>query len=312
MDSITQTAKTRLSAIKFAKVHGVTKAAKEFNVSRQTIYRWRKRYDGTEESLKPKSRRPHHHPNEHSQEELELIKEMRVKYPHDGLNIFWHRLCCAGYTRSMPALFRVMRRLDLYRAKPQNPKYIPKPYEPALFPGQKVQIDVKIVPKSCIVGVAGALGQKFYQYTAIDECTRMRYLGAFEEHSTFSSMIFLQQLVRAFPFKICKVQTDNGFEFTKRFSRAKVTDKTLFEAQLEAYHIDYQRIRPYTPRHNGKVERSHRKDNEYFYALNQFESFEDFRQKLATWNLFSNDLPMRPLGFQSPRQVLSQFFVTYL
>lgn len=121
MDSITQTAKTRLSAIKFAKSHGVTKAAGEFRVSRQTIYRWRKRYDGTEESLTPKSRRPHHHPNEHSPEEIKLIKEIRMKYPHDGLNIFWHRLCCEDYTRSMSGLFRVMRRLDLCRAKPQNP-----------------------------------------------------------------------------------------------------------------------------------------------------------------------------------------------
>ena len=75
---------------------------------------------------------------------------MRVNYPHDGLNIFWHRLCCEDYTRSMPTLFRVMRRLGLYRAKPQNPKYVPKPYEPAHFPGQKVQIDVKVVPSSCI------------------------------------------------------------------------------------------------------------------------------------------------------------------
>ena len=169
MDSITQTAKTRLSAIKFAKVHGVTTAAKEFNVSRQTIYRWRERYDGTEESLKPKSRRPQHYPNEHSQAEIDLIKGMRAKYPHDGLNMFWHRLCCMDYTRSMSALLRVMRRLDLYRAKAQNPKYVPKPYEPAHFPGQKVQIDVKVVPSSCIVGAAKAFGQKFYQYTAIDE-----------------------------------------------------------------------------------------------------------------------------------------------
>ena len=163
MDSITQTAKFRLSVLKFANTHAVTKVAIEFGVSRQTTYRWRKRYDGTFESLKDKSRRPHHHPNQYSQEEIDLIKQMRVKYLHDGLNMFWHRLRCMNYTRSMSALFRVMRRL-------------------------------------------------FYQYTAIDECTRMRYLGAFEEHSTFSSMIFVQQLVKAFPFKICKVQTDNGFE----------------------------------------------------------------------------------------------------
>ena len=86
----------------------------------------------------------------------------------------------------MSALFRVRRRLGLYLCKPKNPKYVPKPYAPALFPGQKVQIDVKVVPKSCIVGKAKAFGQKFYQYTAI-------YLGAFEEQNTYSSMIFSVQ-----------------------------------------------------------------------------------------------------------------------
>ena len=58
---------------------------------------------------------------------------------------------------------------------------------------------------------------------------------SFEEQSTYSSMIFLQELVRAFPFKIHKIQTDNGTEFTKRFTKAKADDKTLFEEQLEFY-----------------------------------------------------------------------------
>lgn len=307
MDSITQKAKVRLSALKFANSHGVTRAANEFHVSRQSIYRWRKRYDGTLESLKDKSRRPHSHPKQHTDAEIELIKKMRIKYINDGLNLFWYRLSCKGYTRSMSALFRVMRRLGLYRLKPRNPKYTPKPYAKADFPGQKIQIDVKVVPKSCIVGQAKELGQKFYQYTAIDECTRLRYLGAFTEQSTYSSMIFLQQLVKAFPFKIYKVQTDNGFEFTKRFSRTKEGDKTLFEEQLLAYGIEYQRIRPYTPRHNGKVERSHRRDNEVFYSLNKFSSFEEFESKLAAWNAFTNELPMRPLNYKSPVEALDRF-----
>ena len=103
------------------------------------------------------------------------------------------------------------------------------------------------------------------------------------------------------------MQTDNGTEFTKRFTSAKEDDKTLFEEQLQAYDIEYQRIRPYTPRHNGKVERSHRRDNEDFYSLNKFSSFEDFEHKLVVWNNFTNNLPMRPLDFKSPLQVLSDF-----
>ncbi|MFC2639031.1 MAG: hypothetical protein ACFN0X_08985 [Mitsuokella sp.] len=111
------------------------------------------------------------------------------------------------------------------------------------------------------------------QYTAIDEYTRLRYLGAFEEQNTFSSAQFLQQLVDAFPFPIRKVQTDGGTEFTKRFTKGSGHDETLFEKQLREYGIEHQKIRPCTPRHNGKVERSHRKDNEAFDASHQFDSF---------------------------------------
>ena len=94
-------------------------------------------------------------------------------------------------------------------------------------------------------------------------------------------MLFLQDLVRAFPFKINKIQTDNGTEFTKKFTKAKEGDLTLFEKQLALYGIEHQKIRPYTPRHNGKVERSHRGDNEQFYACQTFDSFDDFKCKLA-------------------------------
>lgn len=67
------------------------------------------------------------------------------------------------------------------------------------------------------------------------------------------------------------MQDSNGLEFAKRFGNSKEDDLTLFERQLAAYGIKRQKIRPYTPRHNGKVERSHRNDNEYFYADHTFK-----------------------------------------
>ena len=104
--------------------------------------------------------------------------------------------------------------------KPKNPKYIPKPYEKMLFPGQRVQIDVKFVPASCLVG--DVKGMKFYQYTAIDEYSRYRYVEAFEEHSSYSSAIFLEHMLKAFKFPVECVQTDNGAEFTKRLCQGKL------------------------------------------------------------------------------------------
>ena len=112
-----------------------------------------------------------------------------------------------------------MERLGLRAKKLPNPKrYHPKPYAPARYPGEKVQIDVKVVPAACIVGEARRRHQRMYQYTAIDECTRYRYLAAFPEQSTYASMKFLQQLVRHFPFPIQEVQTDNGFEVSYQAS----------------------------------------------------------------------------------------------
>ena len=249
MKSITQDIKFRLSILSFAEKFGVTKAAIKYRTNRQFIYRLKQRYDGSAQSLLPKSRRPHSHPNQHTDDEITLIKNMRRRNPHDGLVVFWVKLRLRGYSRSVTALYRCLKRLNLQVVKLPNPKYVPKPYKKALFPGEKVQVDVKHVPSSCIVG--DAAGKKMYQYTAIDECTRFRYIAAFQEANTYSSTVFLEQLRKRFKFQIHCVQTDNGFEFTNRFGNTKGDKKTLFETRLATFGIEHKKIRPYTPRHNG-------------------------------------------------------------
>lgn len=312
MNKITQTMMFRQSLIKYSEKNGVTKAAIKYQTNRQYIYRWLRRYDGTLQSLADHSHRPHSHPNQHTDLELKLIADMRRRSPNAGLVVFWVKLMQRGYTRSITGLYRVLRRQGAMAVKPPNPKYIPKPYELMYYPGQRVQIDVKFVPTSCIVGEAA--GQKYYQYTAIDEFSRFRYLEAFEEQSTYSSKVFLEHMLEAFKFPVECVQTDNGFEFTKRFGGSKPDNLTLFEASLKQHGIRHKLIRPFTPRHNGKVERSHRKDNEYFYATHKFYSFNDFKAQLAVHCRKYNNFPMRPLKWQSPKTVLHDFLafgVTY-
>ena len=99
---------------------------------------------------------------------------MRRRNPNDGLVVFWVKLRQRKYSRSITGLYRVLRKMGQMAVKQKNPKYIPKPYEKMLFPGQRVQIDVKFVPAACLVG--DGKGKKFYQYTAIDEYSRFRYL----------------------------------------------------------------------------------------------------------------------------------------
>ena len=304
MNTVTQTMQFRQSLLKYAEKYGVTKAAIKYNVNRQYIYRWKRRYNGDIQSLANKSHRPHHHPNQHTEAELQKIKNFRRRNPNTGLVVLWVKLRRSGYTRSITGLYRVLRRQGQMAVKLPNPKYIPKPYEKMRFPGERVQIDVKFVPEACIVG--DAAGEKFYQYTAIDEFARWRYLEAFQEHSTYSSAQFLEHLIKAAPFKILCVQTDNGTEFTKRLLPGD-NGPSLFETRLEQAGIRHKLIRPYTPRHNGKVERSHRKDNEYFYASHKFYSFEDFKNQLAVRCRNYNRFPIRPLGWLSPIEYLAKY-----
>jgi transposase InsO family protein len=305
MTTVTQTMRYRQALIFYADKYGVTKAAIRYKTNRQYIYRWKRRYDGTLQSLADKSHRPHHHPNQHTENELKLIKDMRRRNPDAGLVVFWVKLMQRGYTRSITGLYRVLRKMGEMAVKPPNPKYVAKPYEKMQYPGQRVQIDVKFVPAVCLVG--DAKGKKFYQYTAIDEYSRFRYLEAFEEHSSYSSAVFLEHMLKKFPFKVECVQTDNGQEFTKRLGNSQNPTSTLFERTLKQCGIIHKLIKPYTPRHNGKVERSHRKDNEYFYATHRFYSFEDFKNQLAVHSRKYNNFPMRPLNWLSPNDYISAF-----
>ena len=204
MDTVTQTMLYRQALINYANKKGVTKAAIRYKTNRQYIYRWMKRYDGTLQSLADKSHRPHHHPNEHTAEELKLITDMRKRNMNAGLVVFGVKLRQRGYTRSVTGLYRILRRQGQMAVKPPNPKYVAKPYEQMQFPGQRVQIDVKFVPEVC-------------------------------------------------------------------------------------------------------VERSHRKDNEYFYATHTFCSFEDFKKQLAVHSRKYNNFPMRPLNWKSPADYLFSF-----
>jgi transposase len=310
MTTITQDMKYKQSLMKYATVHGVSKASRKYNRARSFIYFWLKRWDGNIESLRPESRRPHHHPNEHTPEELKLIHDLRRRNPRLGMVELWCRLRKRGYSRCIESLWRVLKREGLIAVKEKDP-YTPKPYQQMTHPGERVQIDVKVVPRKCIADP----DLKLFQYTAIDEYSRYRILGAYPEQTTYSSYQFLLRVVDEFKRKGVKVecvQTDNGFEFTNRFSPREPNHLSKFEETLSLLNIRYKRIRPYTPRHNGKVERSHREDQKRFYNTHSFYSLADFGEQLAVHQRRSNSLPMRPLRWQSPYDCLKSFTVQHV
>ncbi|MDD4076255.1 MAG: DDE-type integrase/transposase/recombinase [Eubacteriales bacterium] len=303
MNSITQDMKYRQSLMTYAGRYGVSRASRKYNKGRSYIYFWLARYDGSVESLRPYSKRPHGHPNQHTEAELKLIRDMRRRNPTLGMIELWHRLRQRGYTRCPESLYRTMRKLNMFPRQKPKKKYVAKSYEQMTHAGERIQVDVKVVPRKCIADSQ----LRLYQYTAIDEFSRLRFLGAYTEQSTYSSADFIRKAIAWYGrrgIRIECVQTDNGFEFTNRFSNGKHDIPTLFDATLANKGIVHKLIRPYTPRHNGKVERSHREDQKRFYNTHSFYSLADFGGQLAAHQSRSNNLPMRPLGWLSPKEFL--------
>lgn len=293
-------ARFRQAAVKYSYKHTVAEAAIRYKVCTRTIKRWRAAYDGTLASLKDKSRRPKRCRDEQTPEEYAMIKKLYPYYP-DKMSL-WDRLREKGYKRCYQSMCKAIRRMGLDKTKKSRTVRKPKPYARAEYPGQKVQIDVKFVPNLCV-----ADGKKYYQYTAVDECTRLCYREMYDEHSTYSSLDFLKKLMRFFPFAIREVQTDNGTEWTKALLTKNPHAKTLFEQHLEDCGIIYHRIRVATPRHNGKVERQHRIDEVRFYSRLRMYGLEDGRKQLKAYNKKSNNISKSCLKYRSPNAVLEDY-----
>ena len=278
-NNITDRLKYKESVVKFSKKYGVAKAAYKFGECKRTIYRWRNRYDGTLESLKDKSRRPHSHPNQHTEEEIKLIKNYKRNNKDTGLVVLWIKLRKAGYTRTIQGLYHAMQRIGIYEKTPSKKKESePNEWVSGEYPGEKIQVDVK-------------------------------YTWFTNAHDTYASSEFAKRLVKYFPFKVKTIQTDNGFEFTNRLSWQAFlkNKKTMFEKTLEELGIEYKVIKPHTPKQNGRVERSHRKDQERFYYKRVFYSLEDLRNQGKEWRKEYNNFPMRPLGWLSPREFIEKY-----
>lgn len=303
MSILAQQKHQRQRMVKYAQKHSVTETAIRYKVSRKTVYKWKTRYDGSINSLEDRSHRPKTSPRSHTEKELKQIRRRLKKHRWTDLLLAYQELKERdGYTRSYGGFKRVAAKLKAAKPKKKKVKRKPKPYKRADYPGQKIQIDVKYVPSYCPVD-----GQKYYQYTAVDECSLWTFREMYDEHSTYSSKDFLEKLIRKAPFPIREVQTDNGAEFTNRLIVIKSKHLTLFEEALKELGIIYHRIQIATPRHNGKVERQHRTDEARFYKNMKMYNLEDGRRQLEAYQKKSNDYIKTCLGMKTPNQVVKMY-----
>lgn len=306
MNMITQKARKKQAVVKYAEKSGKSSASRMYGVSLSSIKRWCKRYDGTWQSLLERSHRPNSHPKRHTAKEEKQIKNsFRKCYARYGWDGVYSDLLRKKYTRSFSGMVYAAKRMGLTeQKKPPKKSREQRRYPELLEPGEKVQIDVKEVPYNCLRGKTLRDGKHLYQWTAIDECTRMRFVYGFEEHTPENTVRFLAMVIKAFPFKIKTIQTDNGTEFTYKF----ISDERIspFDKVLNKLGIKHKLIPPRTPWHNGKVERSHRNDQRYFYDWETFRSVEELNEKLEKHLIWSNNKTMRTLGRKSPIQLLAE------
>lgn len=206
-----------------------------------------------------------------------------------------------GYSRHPLSLYRVFKRFGYSAKAPSTKKrYVPKSYDTPSQIGIKWQMDVKYVPRTCYTG---DIPLKFYQYTVIDEASRERFIYPYLEQSSFSTIDFLRRAIAYFGYKPKILQTDNGGEFTHI---AKTNRIHPLDVLCQKLAIEHKRIRLRTPRHNGKVERSHRNDQERFYNHLKFFSYNDLNIQMARYRRRSNNIPMQTLDWMTPIQKRKQ------
>ena len=288
------------SVVTYRQTKDLEYVCRKYKISKASLMRWNKKYDETRESLTDKSHRPHsQHPKAHTEEELKWIRDYHRRNPQISICELYGKLRTEkAYSRHPLSLYRVFVRLG-YRKKPESTKKKSKhlqEYDTPKEIGVKWQMDVKYVPTACYTNGAE---ERFYQYTMIDEASRERFIYPYKEQSGYSTVDFIKRAIRYFGYKPEIIQTDNGAEFTNFSNTERVHAMDVLCQELG---ITHKLIRPRTPWHNGKVERSHRNDQERFYNYLSFYSYEDLINQMKNWLYRSNRIPMAVLGWMSPYQ----------
>ena len=302
---------TRYHAVKlYLSGYDIKFICRRYKISTSSLRRWCIRYDGTRESLKDKSHRPYsRHPNAHTDEEIKNIHNILRRNPNITLDELYGKLVRQkNYTRSYSSLYRILVKLG-YRKndnKNKKKKYIPQKYDTPVMFGIKWQVDVKEIPKDCYIG---KYENEFFQYTVIDEATRERFIYPYKEQSSYSSFDFIKRAIKYFCYKPQIIQTDNGTEFTNTRPTKKIH---LFDILLNELEIKHQTIRPRTPRHNGKVERSHGLDEKKFYKSLKFYSYEDLIKQIKVYLKKSNNTPKKLLNWKTPIEKRKELWLMYL
>jgi transposase InsO family protein len=274
----------------------VARTCRYFGLSRKTYYKWKRRYDEHREAgLCDRSRIPHQSPQATPRDVVSKLLYLRQTYHFGPRRIADYLKRFHGVSVATSTVHRILGRHGLHRLPANQKRRSPATpwtrYEKPQ-PGHRLQLDVKFLER--IPGTQ----KRLYQFTAIDDCTRLRVLKVYDACNQRTAIQFVNEVVRRLPFRIHVIQTDNGAEF-----------QSQFHWHVEGLDIRHAYIKPRTPHLNGKVERSHRVDDEEFYQLLDKDGITDdihlFNEKLREWEDYYNyHRPHGALDGQTPYERL--------
>jgi transposase len=305
---------------KWIKIHleqrvPITEIAKLSGYHRDTLYIWKKNYLGKGiEGLLDKSKAPHTHPNEYSDEIKERIKELRLEKDNrriPGPKTIRTRLknrCGIVISRSGIAGFLCREGLinQIISRRIKNKKERIKKCR-IHEPGEMIQLDVKYAFKSFA-------NSWFYQYSTIDYVSGAAYGSIYEIQSNLEGVLFVNSALRFYPFKISGIQTDNHSTFTNRYTGYEKSVDPLnprlhcFDLNCQKHGISHYLIEKGKPCQNGKVERFHRVCEEEFYQREIFKDLNSARKKFRDFlYYYNNEREHQGLNDLTPLQKLQTF-----
>lgn len=276
MERATKEAERRRRILQYAEQTGnVARTCRYFGIGRASFYRWRAEYLKLgEQGLVSKKTGPKSHPNQTPAAVVDQVLHLRRTYHLGPMRIVWYLARYHGIRISDAGVYRILRRNGINRlpGKVGRRAVHTRRYEKKV-PGHHIQIDVKFLSFKAESGAA----VKRYQYTAIDDATRIRAIKIYPRHNQANAIDFVEYVIEKFPFRIQMIRTDRGHEFQAKF-----------HWHVEDQGIRHAYIKPRSPQLNGKVERSHRSDQEEFYQLLSYKDDVDLEAKLAEWERFYN------------------------
>ncbi len=247
--------------------HNARLTCRHFDISPQTFYRWKRRYNPRHlESLEEHSHRPRHlRQPTYSTELVEAVLRLREEYPRWGKDKLVVLLGEKGVSCCASTVGRIIRKLkergvlrepvsnhvSARKRLRQRPYAIRKPKDYGInLVGDLVQLDT--------LDVRPLPGVSFKHFTAHDVISRWNTVSVYSRATASTTTDFLDTLERRMPFPVKAIQVDGGAEF-----------EAIFEEECQKRDIKLFVLSPRSPELNGAVERAHRTHTEEFYEVTE-------------------------------------------